>query len=241
MSCIDCGAQFDAYSVKSHTSCITEAEKYEGVGSNPKRGVRKSSNSYCAICNLAIPGLVAAEQHYNSKKHKKNERAANAKRKLEENGGLKAATATTAAIPKKEAQQSNGSCANNETDRSEQNNCGGKTSEPNKWVNREIPVEGYNVAKSGEEKEREITQDRPSNDENTPSKLMVGRIQVKREMKRILKQQQGKRMRRKKLLTALVVATRGPELSEISSHVSYLLNNSRRFEEAERYVILKAK
>lgn len=83
VSCIDCGVTFDARSVRGHTACITEAEKYEGRG----RGTRGNRNSFCATCNLAIPGAVAAEQHYASKKHRAQTRrvaAEERKRKEEE-------------------------------------------------------------------------------------------------------------------------------------------------------------
>jgi hypothetical protein len=66
VSCIDCGVTFDRKTVRPHTSCITEEAKY-----GPKSGHKKAnSQTFCVDCDLALPGAVAAVQHYESKKHK---------------------------------------------------------------------------------------------------------------------------------------------------------------------------
>ncbi|PXF43719.1 hypothetical protein BWQ96_06549 [Gracilariopsis chorda] len=73
VSCIDCGTVFDRHTIRAHTSCITEAEKY-----GPRR--TKSDSTFCVTCYLQLNGAVHAEQHYNSKKHRANIRKA--KRKI---------------------------------------------------------------------------------------------------------------------------------------------------------------
>lgn len=114
VSCIDCGCVFDASSVKRHTSCITEAEKYEGGGV----GVCSTDpNKYCTICKLQLPGLVAAAQHYNSKKHKKNECAAAAAVKAA------AAATVTVSVAKKEIEKHAA-----EAEAEEAKECGGRVS-----------------------------------------------------------------------------------------------------------------
>lgn len=65
VSCIDCGKVFNARSVRTHTSCISEAEKY---------GEKSNSNTYCTTCKLQLRGAVAAAQHYASKKHRAHQR-----------------------------------------------------------------------------------------------------------------------------------------------------------------------
>lgn len=69
VSCIDCGTVFDRRTVRAHTSCIIEAEKY-----GPHR--TKSDSTFCVTCQLQLNGAVHAEQHYNSKKHRANLRKA---------------------------------------------------------------------------------------------------------------------------------------------------------------------
>lgn len=68
MSCIDCSALFDVVSVRAHTSCITEAEKF-----GPKRGTA-CTQTFCGVCALTLNGAVHALQHYESKKHRAAER-----------------------------------------------------------------------------------------------------------------------------------------------------------------------
>lgn len=89
MSCIDCGVEFDRRTIKPHTSCVTEAEKYERRGKN--NPTVKNSESYCATCKLDISGAVAAVQHYASKKHRANERRS----KQNDNAALAAAIPST--------------------------------------------------------------------------------------------------------------------------------------------------
>lgn len=87
VSCIGCGAVFNSRTVKGHTSCIMEAEKYEGRGKLGER--RPNTNSYCGVCDQVIPGLVAGEQHYSSKKHRTQQR-----RLKEQNKSKKSASRT---------------------------------------------------------------------------------------------------------------------------------------------------
>ncbi len=221
VSCIDCGAQFDARSVKSHTSCISEAEKYEGGA----RGVRKSSNSYCAICNLAIPGLVAAEQHYNSKKHKKNERAANLKR-MGVNGGEKPTT--------------------------ENVTVGGEAAPTVTENRREIPTRdcvppNERAAYNGMSEERaEAAQKATSlhvgeDSEGGARASKVERLKVKRSMKRLLKQEPGQRMRRRKLVAAVAARHRTVDAATVGEEVRHLVSKSRRFEESQNDIVLRPK
>eukprot|EP01105_Mastigella_eilhardi_P006522 TRINITY_DN18065_c0_g1_i1.p1 TRINITY_DN18065_c0_g1~~TRINITY_DN18065_c0_g1_i1.p1 ORF type:complete len:327 (+),score=90.84 TRINITY_DN18065_c0_g1_i1:47-982(+) len=46
-TCLDCHKNFDAYSVKTHISCISEAEKYQGALYQPK-GFKKNGNNVAA-------------------------------------------------------------------------------------------------------------------------------------------------------------------------------------------------
>lgn len=70
VSCIDCSVVFDFRTVRSHSSCITEAEKH---GPKKNRGT-DCTQTYCGICTLSLHGAVHALQHYESKKHRANER-----------------------------------------------------------------------------------------------------------------------------------------------------------------------
>lgn len=81
VSCIDCSAVFNSQSVRAHSSCVTEAEKY-----GPKGGSTACTQAFCGICKLALNGAVHALQHYESKKHRSSER----KLKTTQNSDVKA-------------------------------------------------------------------------------------------------------------------------------------------------------
>lgn len=67
LSCLDCLKTFNEQTVTGHTSCISEAEKY---GPKTSQKELKSSQTFCAVCNLQLNGVVHAYQHYESKKHR---------------------------------------------------------------------------------------------------------------------------------------------------------------------------
>lgn len=67
LSCLDCLKTFNEQTVTGHTSCISEAEKY---GPKTPQKEIKSSQTFCAVCNLHLNGAVHAYQHYESKKHR---------------------------------------------------------------------------------------------------------------------------------------------------------------------------
>ena len=73
VSCLDCGVDFSFDAVSSHTSCVTEQEKYEKAGRSNGRE-QANTTAFCATCALILNGAVHAEQHYSSKKHKSAER-----------------------------------------------------------------------------------------------------------------------------------------------------------------------
>lgn len=80
VSCIDCCVVFNAQSVRGHSSCVTEAEKY-----GPKGETTACTQTFCGICKLSLNGAVHALQHYESKKHRSTER----KLKVTEKAGSK--------------------------------------------------------------------------------------------------------------------------------------------------------
>lgn len=69
VSCIDCGIVFTHATIRGHTSCITEAEKY-----GDKKASKQCTRNRCGLCDINLNGAVHAEQHYNSKKHRAQER-----------------------------------------------------------------------------------------------------------------------------------------------------------------------
>ena len=79
VSCIDCGTIFTHATIRGHTSCITEADKY-----GDKNASKRCTPSRCGLCNLNLNGAVHAEQHYNSKKHRAQERKQKQQQTLEE-------------------------------------------------------------------------------------------------------------------------------------------------------------
>ena len=88
MTCVDCGKVFNATTVNSHNSCVSEAEKYQGklyVGPKHSEGGDGKACStstavvdlslirgppwMCKMCNVSCSGRDNLISHHQSKKH----------------------------------------------------------------------------------------------------------------------------------------------------------------------------
>lgn len=199
VSCIDCGTVFDSYTVKQHTSCITEAEKYEGRG-RP----HQSSKSYCTICNLDIPGLVAAEQHYQSKKHRANERRQKANANAE-----KASKIGTNSEPSQDVRAAG--MKNNQT-----------LQHTEKLKDSSTPV-GSNPTAEQSNGVRELSAS------NEAKSLKNRELKVKRTMKKLLRVTPKQRMRKQKLVGAVADSLQDNPHDELTILIMHLATKSRRF------------
>lgn len=175
VSCLDCQRTFDIHTVRAHTSCITETEKF-----GPKK-VNGNKETYCQTCHLELNGAVHALQHYESKKHRAALRRIVQTKKNQVNNGAHEANSPPVVQSKEDIAA-----------RAGEQRCAGFGSRDS------AEHTSYLIEKA----QKEEANNRSVVLKN-PIKKKSGKISVRKAMKSILKSSRKQRMKMDKLVAAI--------------------------------------